>query len=363
MISSQLTEEQEVVRDAMREFAAQEMQPIARDCDEASSIPNEFLETAWQLGLAFTQIPEEFGGGGERSPITNAILLEELASGDSALALAALAPSAFVHAIVDQGSEAQKAQYLPAFCGESFTTASLACLEPVAMADPANPRAIAEEKEGRFAISGRKSFVLFGDRASDFLVVARNGDVVDAFIVPRDAGGLTISEPELNMGMRGLTTVTLDLDCVEVPADNRLGGEAGCDVRRLLDGSRVALAATMVGMSRTVLDYCIPYTKDRVAFDEAISKKQSIAFRMAEMHMEIESMRWLTWKAASQLEQGLDATRSAALAHSYAAEKAMWIADNGIQILGGHGFIREHPVEMWFRNARTLSVLEGTLSA
>lgn len=362
MISFQLTEEQEVVRDAMREFAQQAMAPIARDCDEASSIPSEFLDSAWELGLAFTQIPEEFGGGGERSQITNALLLEELASGDAALAVAALAPSAFVNAIIDQGSEAQKAQYLPAFTGDKFTTASLASVEPFAMADPASPRAVAEEKEDRFVISGRKSFVPFGDRATDFLVIARNGSSVDAFIVPRDADGLTISEPELNMGMRGLTTNTLDLEHVEVSADNRLGGEAGSDVRRILDGSRVALAANMLGLSRGVLEFCIPYSKDRVAFDEPISKKQSIAFRMSEMHTEIEAIRWLTWKAASELEQGLDATRSASFAHSYAAEKAMWIADNGIQILGGHGFIREHPVEMWFRHARTISVLEGTIS-
>jgi alkylation response protein AidB-like acyl-CoA dehydrogenase len=362
VISFKLTEEQEVVRDSMREFAGQELQPIARECDETSSIPSEFLESAWQLGLAFTQIPEEFGGGGERSPITNALILEELASGDAALAVAAYAPSAFVNAIVDQGSQAQKAQYLPAFCGESFTTAALASLEPFAMADPANPKAVAEEKEDRFVISGRKSFVLFGDRATDFLVTARNGNQVDAFIVPRDTAGVTVSQPELNMGMKGLTTVSLDLERVEVSAGNRLGEEAGSDVRRLLDNSRVALSAVMLGLSRSVLDFCVPYTKDRVAFDEPISKKQSIAFRMAEMHSEIEAMRWLTWKAASQLEQGIDATRSAYFAHSYAAEKSMWIADNGVQILGGHGFIREHPVEMWFRHARTISVLEGTIA-
>ena len=363
VISFQLTEEQEVVREAMREFGQQAMAPIARDCDENSSIPEDFLASAWDLGLAFTQVPEEFGGAGERSPITNALLLEELAAGDAALAVAALAPSAFVNAIVDQGTEEQKAEYLPAFCGDTFTTASLACIEPVALGDPAKPRAVAEEKGETFVISGRKSFVLFGDRATHFLVVARNGGGVDAFIVPRDAKGLTISDPELNMGMKGLTTSTLDLEQVEVPAANRLGGDAGCDIRRILDSSRVALAATMLGLSRTVLEFCIPYTKDRVAFDEPISKKQSIAFRMSEMHIEIESMRWLTWKAASEIEQGLDATRSASFAFSYAAEKSMWIADNGIQILGGHGFIREHPVEMWFRHARTISVLEGTISA
>ncbi len=363
MISFKLTEEQEMVREAMREFAEQAMEPIARDCDEASSIPADYLDTSWELGLVSAQIPEEFGGGGERSAITTTVLLEELGAGDAALAIAAMAPSAFVNAIIDQGTEAQKAQYLPAFCGEKFHTASLAAIEPHAMADPANPRAVAEEKEDKFVISGKKSFVLFGDRASEFLVIARNGNAVDAFIVPRDTDGVSISEPELNMGMKGLTTNTIEFERVEVPAANRLGGDDGCDVRRILDASRVALAAIMTGMSRKVLEFVIPYTKDRVAFDEPISKKQSIAFRMSDMHIEVEAMRWLTWKAASQVEQGLDATKAASFAKNYTAEKTMWIADNGVQILGGHGFIREYPVEMWFRAARTISVLEGTVSA
>jgi alkylation response protein AidB-like acyl-CoA dehydrogenase len=118
----------------------------------------------------------------------------------------------------------------------------------------------------------------------------------------------------------------------------------------------------MVGLSRAVLEYAVPYAKDREAFDQAIAQKQSIAFRLADMHMETECSRWLTWKAASQLEQGLSATRSAQFARDYAAEQSMWIADQGVQVLGGHGFIREHPVELWYRSARTLSVLEGTLS-
>jgi alkylation response protein AidB-like acyl-CoA dehydrogenase len=163
------------------------------------------------------------------------------------------------------------------------------------------------------------------------------------------------------MGLKALPTCGLDLERVEVPASARLGGAEGCDVRRLLDGGRTALAAVMTGMSRAVLDYCIPYTKDRVAFDEAIARKQAIAFMLAEMHIETEGMRWLAWRAAADLENGRPATRSAHHAHTIAAEKCMWIADNGVQCLGGHGYIREHPVEMWYRNARTLGVLEGTL--
>jgi alkylation response protein AidB-like acyl-CoA dehydrogenase len=130
----------------------------------------------------------------------------------------------------------------------------------------------------------------------------------------------------------------------------------------LINQSRVALAAILTGLSRAVLDYCVPYAKERVAFDQPIAQKQSIAFRLAEMHMEIEASRWMTWKAATDLECGRDATRNSALARRYGAEKSMWIADNGVQVLGGHGFIREHPVEMWYRNARTLGVLEGTAS-
>jgi alkylation response protein AidB-like acyl-CoA dehydrogenase len=363
VISFGMTEEQELVRDTLRDFAAEAMRPIARECDESSSIPDDFLQMVWELGLTSTQIPAEYGGGGEaRSPITNAILLEELGCGDATLAVAAVAPNQFVNAVVDHGSEAQKQKYLPLFCGEKFHMASLATLEPGPVAESLRPRTVAEPKGQGFVLSGAKSFVVLGDRASHFMVFARNDERVDAFIVARDAEGLSISEPELNMGLRGLTTVSIELERVEVAAEDRLGGDEGCDVVRILDNGRVALGAVLLGLSRGVLEYCVPYSKDRVAFDEPISKKQSIAFRLAEMHIECEAMRNLVWQAASHLERGQDATRAARFVRTYVNEKSMWIADNGIQVLGGHGFIREHPVEMWFRNARTLSVLEGTVA-
>lgn len=363
MISFGMSEEQEMVRDAMREFAADAIRPIARECDEQAAIPGDFLETAWSLGLTSTQIPEAYGGAGEeRSLVTNAILLEELAFGDASLAMAALAPSLFANAILDQGSEAQKQAYLPLFCGESYVTGSVAVTEPGALSDASQPRTIAETKGDSFVLSGRKSFVVLGDRASHFLVTARLGDDLGAFIVPRDARGLAISEPEKNMGLCALTTTSLELERVEVAADALLGGTEGADVQQLLNVSRAGLAAVMLGLSRAVLEYCVPYTKDRVAFDEPIAKKQSIAFRLAEMHIEQHALRMLVWQAASLLEHGEDATKAAWQARSYAAEKSMWIADNGVQILGGHGFIREHPVEMWFRSARTLGVLEGMVA-
>ncbi len=363
MISFKLTDEQEVVREAMHDFAEQAIRPVARDADEASAVPEELLAQTWELGLVSTQLPEEVGGAGEaRSPVTNAILLEELAWGDAALALAALAPASFAFAVADQGTQQQKREYLPLFCQEGYHAASLALVEPWPLFDPFLPRALAEPKgDDAFVLSGAKSFVAMGDRASHFLVVARNEGARDAFIVPRTAEGLTLSEPEKNLGLKALPTLRLDLERVEVPLAARLGGAEGCDVQRLQNHARVALAAVMTGLSRAVLEYAVPYAKERRAFGQAIAQKQAIAFGLADMHIETECMRWLTWKAASQLEQGLDATRSAHLARAYAAEHSMWIADQGVQVLGGHGFIREHPVEMWYRNARTLGVLEGTL--
>jgi len=364
VISYGPTEEQEVARDAMREFASSAIRPLARRCDEESQVPAEFLEQAWQLGLVATQIPEAFGGAGEpRSPITNALVLEELAFGDAALALAAIAPALFAMPVVEFGTEAQQREFLPLFCGEKFHAASLALVEPGPCFDPTGLRARAERKGDHYVLSGAKCFVPLADRASHFLVLARNGgdgaDAAQAFIVPRDAAGLSIASPEKNLGLRALPTGTLTLVRVEGPAWARLGGDAGCDVRRIVNLARTAQAAVLVGVSRAVMEYAIPYAKDREAFDEAIARKQAIAFTLADMCIEVDAMRWLTWQAASKLERGLDATREAQLARIYCARQAMKIADDGVQVLGGHGFIREHPVELWYRNARTLGVLDG----
>ncbi len=363
MIDFSLTEEQSSAREAMQGFAADLLRPNAREYDEASAIPESFFQQSWELGLTATQIPEQFGGyGADRSPMTNAVVLEELGYGDATLAIAALAPSLFANALIDQGTDEQKQRFLPDFCGEKFHAGSLAINESTPGFDAFAPKTTAEPKGSGFALHGEKTYVPLGDSAANFLVVARAGDKLDAFLVPRDAAGLTITEVEKNLGLKALPTTGLRLDGVEVDAGQRLGGANGSDVARIINQSRVGIAAILTGLSRAVLDYCVPYSKERVAFDEPIARKQSIAFRLAEMHIEIESSRWLTWKAATELEAGTDATRSSTLAKRYVGEKSMWIADNGVQVLGGHGFIREHPVEMWYRNARTLGVLEGTAS-
>jgi alkylation response protein AidB-like acyl-CoA dehydrogenase len=347
----------------MRSFATDAMRPAAREYDELSAIPDAFFAQAWELGLAATQLPEAYGGyGAPRSPITNALVLEELAHGDATLAIAAAATSPFAYAVADQGTDAQRAAYLPALCGDRPYAAALAVNEPTPAFDVFAPHTTVVRNGKGFVLSGTKCFVPLADRASHFLVVARSGDRLDAFIVARDVAGLTITAPEQNLGLKALPTGTLAFDGVRIAESDRLGGAQGADIGRIIAQGRVGIAAVLNGIARAVLDYCVPYAKERVAFGEPIARKQSIAFRLAEMQMEVESMRWMIWKAAGDLEHGRDATRSAHLARVYTSEKAMWIADNGVQVLGGHGFIREHPVEMWYRNARTISVLEGTVA-
>jgi alkylation response protein AidB-like acyl-CoA dehydrogenase len=361
VISFALTEEQRTAREAMHDFAAEAMRPIARECDETAGVPDDFLQTIWELGLTSTQIPRELGGGGEESSsILNVLILEELAWGDASLALAALAPSLFVGPLLDFGTEEQKKRYLPPFSGKQFQAASLAIVEPGPVFDPHALATTATRTGDRYVLSGAKSFVPFAERAQHFLVMAREKGSNQVFIVARETSGVAVSAAEQRLGLKALPTATVTLSEVAVPLQDRLGGEGGCNAQRLLDSCRAALAATLVGLSRGVMEYAIPYSRDRVAFGEPIARKQAIAFKLSDMRVETDAMRHLAWKASSLLDKKQDATKAAHFARAYAAEHAMKIADDGVQVLGGHGFIREHPVEMWYRNARTLGVLEGT---
>jgi alkylation response protein AidB-like acyl-CoA dehydrogenase len=368
MISFGPTEDQDLIRQTLHEFAEAKLRGIARECDEASRVSDELLDSAWDLGLVTGQIPERFGGGGiERSPVTSALVAEELASGDVPLAAAALAPSLFVNPLLDFGTEEQRETYLPLFTTSERHVASLALHEPTFGFDPASLRTIAEPKGDGFLITGQKRFVPFGDRASHFLVAARAGreglDGLEAFIVPRDAPGLSVvADVDRTLGLQSLPCAALDLCRVEVPPSARLGGDAGIDGARLVNQCRMGSAALAVGIARAVEEFAIRYAKERVAFGQPIAQKQVIAFRLAEMEIEVSSMRNLVWKAASQLEQGLDATRAATLAWTYVCRETMKIADDGLQILGGHGYSRDYPLEMWYRNARAVTILEGLVA-
>ncbi len=364
MISFDPTEEQELIRDTVREFASSEMRESAREQDESETVSEEFLQKSWELGLANAQIPEAYGGAGmDRSPVTNVLVTEELAYGCPGLATAVLAPSSLIYPLIDLGTEGQRQAHLPAFAGSEYRAGALAVHEQSFNFDLSNVKTLAEPKQDEFRLTGTKRLVPMGERAELFLVVARCGaregvDGLGAFLVPADTPGLTI-EREKTMGLRAVPFAKLNLDGVVVGADARLGGAEGCDVSRIANLARSASLALAVGQSRAVFDFAVSYAKDRVAFGQPIGQKQAIAFMLAEMQIELNSMRWLIWQAASQLEHGDDASRETRLAQTYTLREAMKIADNGVQIFGGHGFIRDYPIEMWFRNMRTLTVLEG----
>lgn len=370
MITFELTKEQTLIQKTAREFAAGELKDIARDCDESSEVPLKILDKAWEMGLANAAVPEDYDGiGMARSAVTSALICEELAYGCASIATAIMAPSAFIQPVIDFGSDDQKARYLPPYGGEKFAAAALAIQEPHFTFDVTDMQTVARQEGDNWILNGVKRLVPFGGSAGHFLVIAKMGEQtglahIGAFIVPGDAKGLTVAaEREKTMGLKPLPMARITLDNVIVPKADCLGGDKGIDGRRLINTIRVANGAICVGLSRAVLDASIPYAKDRVAFGEPIAKRQAIAFMLSEMHAEIDAMRWMVWKAASQLDQNGDATKAAALAQHYVNKNSVLIADNGVQIFGGHGYIRDLPLEMWLRNARTLTVMEGLVAA
>ena len=370
MITFELSKEQNLIIKSSKEFASKAIKEIARDCDEEDKIPTDVLDKAWEIGLANAAVPEQYEGiGMDRSAVTNVLIGEELGYGCASIASAILAPTTFIHPIIDFGTDAQKEKYLPLYAGEKFEAATMAIHEPQHTFDPTDMKTTAAKKGSDWVINGTKRLVPYAADAKHMMVLAKTGDgtglaTLDAFIVPKGAAGMTIADaPERKVGLKSLPCYTVEFkDCV-VPEADKLGGDAGIDGRRLINTIRVGNAALNVGLCRAVVDTCIPYVQERVAFGTPIGKKQIIAIYIAKMHKEIDAMRWLVWKAASQLDQGIDATKAATLARHWVNKCAPQIADDGVQIFGGHGYIRDFPLEMWLRNARTLTVLEGMVAA
>lgn len=367
MITFELTEEQSMIRDSLKGFAADVLAPAARAIDESGAMPADVIRQGWDFGLIAASIPEAYGGGGgERSCMTNAVALEALGGGCASQAVAIMAPGQFVGALLDFGTEAQKAEHLPRFAGTQPVAAAVAIQESQFGFAAGAPRTTATRKGNGWVLNGEKRLIPLGDRAETFLVLAaepENGGAVSAFIVPRDTAGLAVSAENGTQGLKPVPKGQIKLDSVELPGSARLGGDAGIDASRLVNQARVGAAAVAVGLSRQATDFAIPYAKDRVAFGEPIGKKQSIAFMLADMHIECEAMRWMVWKAASLLEHNdPGAAKASVLAQDYVRRKAVKIADDALQIFGGHGFIRDLPLEMWLRNARTLTVLDGPVS-
>jgi len=362
MLSFTPSEEQQMLVNTLHKFAETEMRAHAHESDESGEVPSSLVNTGWEMGLIPAGIPEEYGGFGEDySILTGVLALEELAWGDLSIALHILTPALFATPVLLQGTEEQKQEYLPRFCEESFYPATAAFVEPLFQFDPYAMQTTATREGDAYILTGTKAYVPLADQADVMLVYANEGGVTQAFIVPKDTPGLTVEQREKLMGLRALPTYRVTLDGVKIPAANKLGGEKGVDFERLLAYMRVATAAAAVGVARASFEYARDYAKQRVQFGEPIAHRQSIAFMLAEMAIDIDGLRLMTWEAAWKLDRGEDATREAYLAKLTADDIAVEVTDRGVQILGGYGYIREYPVERWLRNGRGIATFEGLI--
>jgi alkylation response protein AidB-like acyl-CoA dehydrogenase len=304
-------------------------------------------------------VPEELGGAGsERSTVSGVLIAEALAHGDMGLAVACLAPSAVSNALVLWGDAEQQSTYLPAFVGENVPAAALAVLEPRPLFDPFDLRTTARRTPGGYRLDGVKSLVPRAAEAELFVVAAML-DGSPALFLLESTNVLIEAEPA--MGLRAASMGRLVLDNVSVPRSALLGEgsrDVYADCIRL---SRLGWCALAVGTAQAVLDYVIPYVNERLAFGEPVSHRQGVAFKVADMDIELSGMRLVTYRAASRAEQGKSFAREVALARKLCADKGMAIGSDGVQLLGGHGFVKEHPVERWYRDLRAVGLIEGAV--
>lgn len=358
MIDFEPSEEQQLIVDTVRQFAANEIRKEARDADETAKLPAGVMRQAHELGLTSNALPEAYGGGGSRSAVTGALIAEELAFGDLAIALGVLSPGLISLPVADFGTEEQKKAWLPRFTGDAYAPGSLALVEPSFRSDAFRPAATAKRDGDAYVLDGAKCLVPWQDGLEQVLVVASENGAPQAFFVPVGASGLTATR-EKNLGLQALPTAELTLRGVRVPASAKLGGDRGSDVRAIVNRGRVALAAAAVGVARASFELARDYAKERQTFGAPIATRQSIAFKLADMAIEIDGARLLAWEAAWKLDQGLDATREAALARHQAQRVALEVADGAVQVFGGHGYTREYLPEMHLRNARGFAAFEA----
>jgi len=360
MYSFEPTEEQKMLVEAVSRYALNDLRTAAREAEETSQLPAKLIEKGWELGILQASIPEDYGGFGEHSALTGVLAVEEMAWGDLAGAMAVMTPALFVLPILFAGTEEQKQTYIPPVIEAEWKPYTAALMEARFDFDPNELDTTAQAEGEEYIIRGEKVYVPFADVAEAMIIYARLDGKTQGFIVPRGTPGLQVVERQKLLGINALPLYRLKVDEVRVPASHRLGGAEGHDFAPILDSSRLALAAMAVGVSKAAFEYSRDYAKEREVFGVKVAQKQAIAFMLAEMATEIEAIRLLVWEGAWMVDRGKDeASKVAYLALTGAADMAMMVTDRAVQILGGHGYIREHPVELWMRNGRGFAAFNG----
>ncbi|AFC50232.1 fadE24 [Mycobacterium intracellulare MOTT-02] len=356
-------DEQKMIVETLDEFAEEVLRPAAHDADEAATYPQDLIAKAAELGITAINIPEDFDGiAAHRSSVTNVLVAEALAYGDMGLALPLLAPGGVASALTHWGSADQQATYLPEFAGENVPQACVAIAEPQPLFDPTRLKTTAVRTPSGYRLDGVKSLVPAAADAELFIVGAQLDGKPALFIVESSAKGLSV-KADPSMGLRAAALGHVELSGVSVPLGARLGEDDASDqdYSEAIALSRLGWAALTVGTSHAVLDYVVPYVKEREAFGEPIAHRQAVAFMCANIAIELDGLRLITWRGAARAEQGLPFIREAALAKRLGADKGMQIGLDGVQLLGGHGYTKEHPVERWYRDLRAIGVAEGVV--
>lgn len=354
------SDDQQMIRDAARELADEVLRPAGPQADADREAPSEVREQAAQMGMALLGIPTELGGVAEEaSAVTSALVLEELARGDMGLAVSVMASAAVANCLVNYGDSDQQATYLPPYTQEAEpATGALALMEPQPLFDPAKPATVARVEGSELVLDGTKSLVPGAVSADLFIVSALVDGEPRLVIVPPATSGVTVSDDPA-MGLRAAHTGTLHLEHVRIPVANLLGTAA--DHADAVARARLAWAAAAVGTAQAVLDQVKSYTKERKAFGEPIAHRQAVAFTVANIAIELDGLRLVVWRAASRLDRDLDATEQIAHARALTEKYCAQIGSDGVQLLGGHGFVKEFDNERWFRDLRGAGLMEGVL--
>ena len=364
MVDFTLTDEQKALREMAHDFAAKEMRPVAWEFDRDGTWPGKVLEKAWELGLMNSHLPEEYGGPGA-SYFEGALIEEELGWGCSGIATSLAANGLATAPIGVGGTEEQKKKYFGRLV-EAPLFASFCLTEPDAGSDVSGMRTTAVRKGDKYILNGSKCFITNGGYANYFTVYAKTDKEaghrgISAFIVDKD-DTVTVDKKEDKMGQRASNTATITFNETEVPAENLLGEEnKGFKLAMMtLDRTRPGVAAMATGIARAAFEFATEYSKQRVQFGVPIAMHQAIQFMIADMATKVHLSRLATWQSAVLLDQGRRNTLESSHAKRFAADSAMEVATDAVQVYGGYGFIKDYPVEKLMRDAKIMQLYEGT---
>lgn len=342
------TDEQKMLIDTAARYATTDLRAAGYDADVEKSLPTRLVGKGWEVGVLQASVPEAYGGFGDRSTVTGVLAAEEFALGDLAGALAVMTPALFVTPLLLAGSAEQKGKWIPSVIEVGWTPYTAALIESAFDFDPNALKTTAIKAGESYLLNGQKTFVPYAAQAEALVVYASLAGETKAFIVKKGEG-VGVTERIKLMSLDALPLHGVTFENARVPSANLLAG----DFASILASMQIANAALAVGVARASFEYARDYAKERDVFGMKVAQKQAIAFMLAEMAIEIEAMRLLTWQAAWKLDNGkANAFHEAYLACTGAADMVMMVTDRGVQILGGHGYIRDHPVEKFMREGR-----------